>query len=232
MIRIMSKDRKTLNERLFQVICELESPENDAISKYHNNHKYPTLGAVLKVLKPALKKHEILVQQFTQVNNLNEHVLTTVLCDLSDDTNSIEFSLPLINPTDMQKMGSAITYARRYSLMTIFQMTAEDDDGSAAVRKTKAAPKPAIPPNANEYVERNGQVFPKENTKMTIGGNVYTFSVGVSKKSNKPYTLIRNEQTKAVQFEYQPGFQTLLDLWRKEHKLQKQKISSDDLNDE
>lgn len=48
---------------------------------------------------------------------------------------------------DMQGMGSAITYARRYSLMAITGIApADDDDGNAAVAAgAKAAPKKAAP---------------------------------------------------------------------------------------
>ena len=33
----------------------------------------------------------------------------------------------------MQKLGSAITYARRYSLVSIFNLEQEDDDGNATL---------------------------------------------------------------------------------------------------
>ena len=37
---------------------------------------------------------------------------------------------------DMQKIGGAITYARRYTLSALFGMMAEDDDGNLASGKT------------------------------------------------------------------------------------------------
>jgi hypothetical protein len=41
---------------------------------------------------------------------------------------------------DAQGYGSALTYARRYSLMAAFGVPAEDDDGNAAVKRPQAEP--------------------------------------------------------------------------------------------
>ena len=45
---------------------------------------------------------------------------------------SIQSSLSLPALTDMQKLGGAITYARRYTLGSLFAMLTEDDDGETA----------------------------------------------------------------------------------------------------
>ena len=39
---------------------------------------------------------------------------------------------------DMQQLGSAITYARRYSLIPMLNIECEDDDGNLASGKTKS----------------------------------------------------------------------------------------------
>jgi hypothetical protein len=45
------------------------------------------------------------------------------------------------NKKDAQGFGSALTYARRYGLMTAFGVPAEDDDGNAAAASApRAAP--------------------------------------------------------------------------------------------
>lgn len=43
-----------------------------------------------------------------------------------------------VNKNDAQGLGSAMTYGRRYGLMTAFGLSADDDDGNAAAR---AAPR-------------------------------------------------------------------------------------------
>src|SRR5205085_1888744 len=45
------------------------------------------------------------------------------------------------NKQDAQGFGSALTYARRYGLMTAFGVPAEDDDGNAAARSSARAGK-------------------------------------------------------------------------------------------
>jgi len=47
---------------------------------------------------------------------------------------------------DAQGFGSALSYARRYSLMAACGIAPEDDDGNAASVPPKAVPKPAPPP--------------------------------------------------------------------------------------
>jgi hypothetical protein len=43
---------------------------------------------------------------------------------------------------DPQKMGSAVTYYRRYSIQSLFTLQAEDDDGEKAVgRENKSSGK-------------------------------------------------------------------------------------------
>jgi hypothetical protein len=43
---------------------------------------------------------------------------------------------------DMQQLGSAVTYARRYQLVSLLGLEAEDDDGNYASGKTNATSKP------------------------------------------------------------------------------------------
>lgn len=45
---------------------------------------------------------------------------------------------------DAQGFGSALTYARRYSLMAACGIAPEDDDGNAASRKPEVEKKPAL----------------------------------------------------------------------------------------
>ena len=44
-------------------------------------------------------------------------------------------NLPMIQ--DPQKLGSAITYFRRYTLQSLLALQAEDDDGNKAITKIK-----------------------------------------------------------------------------------------------
>ena len=55
----------------------------------------------------------------------------TLLIDL--DGGSVESSMQLPSIQDPQKIGSAITYYRRYTLQSLLGLQAEDDDANATV---------------------------------------------------------------------------------------------------
>ncbi|MEO1944415.1 MAG: ERF family protein, partial [Candidatus Thioglobus sp.] len=54
----------------------------------------------------------------------------------------IESNVRLLLPSaDMQKLGSAITYARRYALISMFALETADDDGNDAITPKKVSKK-------------------------------------------------------------------------------------------
>ena len=53
-------------------------------------------------------------------------------------------TITLPDLTDPQKMGSAITYYRRYSLQSLFLLQAEDDDGNKGAEKVIDYDKPKV----------------------------------------------------------------------------------------
>jgi hypothetical protein len=73
--------------------------------------------------------------------------LTTTLRHISGE--SISGVYP-VNPVknDPQSIGSALTYSRRYSLMAMLGIVADDDDdGNAATQPVKQLLKPKVKPN-------------------------------------------------------------------------------------
>ena len=92
--------------------------------------KYADLAAVVDAVVPALNAHGISVMQLPDFDGeyLN---LTTVLVHESGDTIQHIMRMP-VSKRDPQGIGSATTYARRYSLMAITGAAPEDDDGNAA----------------------------------------------------------------------------------------------------
>jgi len=69
-----------------------------------------------------------------------------------------------------QKMGSAITYYRRYSLQSMLLLEAEDDDGNS----TKYIPQQKTNANIDETM------------KCNCGGDIERHE-GISAKTNNPY---------------------------------------------
>jgi hypothetical protein len=105
--------------------------------------KYADLASVMDACLPALTANGICVMQPTGEDELGRFV-KTILAHTSGET--VECRVPLIvAKNDMQGYGSAVTYARRYGLMSMAGIAPEDDDGNAAAKAPpKEEPKPAV----------------------------------------------------------------------------------------
>ena len=100
--------------------------------------KYADLASVMNACMPALSRHGIAVLQPPFDDETGRYVKTIFVHGDSGET--AECRVPLIiGKNDMQGYGSAATYARRYGLMGMAGIAADDDDGNTAVI---AAPKP------------------------------------------------------------------------------------------
>lgn len=103
----------------------------------HLKNFYADLSAVLEAVTEPLASHGLLIVQRFSSDQGTPILITEIVH--AESGQSIASALPVIckDPTDPQKLGGAITYARRYSLVAILSLTAEDDDGNAA---SKPAP--------------------------------------------------------------------------------------------
>jgi hypothetical protein len=101
----------------------------------HFRSKYSDLAEVWNACRDALSKHKIAVMQVPQFEGETAW-LETVLAHESGETITGRFPL---RPTkfDMQGLGSAISYARRYSLSAMVGVISElDDDAEQASGRT------------------------------------------------------------------------------------------------
>lgn len=109
----------------------------------HFKSKYAGLDACVEAVIDALHKHDIGLMQRT-LNCESGVTVETVFLHTSGETlSSGPLHVPAIKQ-DAQGYGSALTYARRYSLMAACGIAPEDDDGHAASKATsytKPAPR-------------------------------------------------------------------------------------------
>lgn len=99
--------------------------------------KYADLGNVMDACLPALNRHNIAVIQ-PIVSDVDGRFVKTILIHESGET--LECAVPLIvGKNDMQGLGSAITYGRRYGLMSMAGIAPEDDDGNAAAKNVQSS---------------------------------------------------------------------------------------------
>ena len=138
----MEKIKKELT--LLQKIGEVQQSINKITKNkpgYNDRYKYFDINDLLDALNPQLKTQGLVViQPITireTVTGIVRDVLKTIVTDGKD---SMEYNMLLPNNLDPQKIGSAITYYRRYSLQSLFCLRAKDDDAESA---SKATPKKA-----------------------------------------------------------------------------------------
>ena len=112
---------------------EITFAVKDAVNP-HLKSKYADLPSVIDAIKTALNESDIVFMQ-TAGEMVNMHLqLTTRLMHSSGEWIEDTMTMPLTKQ-DPQGYGSALTYARRYSLAAITGLYQDDDDGNKAVNK-------------------------------------------------------------------------------------------------
>lgn len=96
----------------------------------HFKNTYADLNALIDAVEPILLEKGLLMLQPIQNGNV-----ATIIIDC-ESSESVESSIALPQLTDPQKLGSAITYFRRYTLQSLLSLMAEDDDGNKASAPT------------------------------------------------------------------------------------------------
>lgn len=119
--------KKELNimSKMIAAMEEMKNPTKDT-SAY--KYKYATLDQVLSIVKPALFKQKLMLLQRVERDG-EQYLLTTSVADENEIVN-LDMR-PITFSGDAQRDGSLETYYRRYSLMTVFGLAGEDDDGAA-----------------------------------------------------------------------------------------------------
>jgi hypothetical protein len=127
----------SLPEAMALAFAEIESATKGA-NNPHFKTKYADLTSVIEAIKPALVKHGLF---FTQNPRPHENgvEIETVLHHAGGDVMSLGSLFVPADRNNAQGFGSALTYARRYALVTAFGVPVEDDDGNAASQPRKAA---------------------------------------------------------------------------------------------
>src|SRR5262249_61304410 len=91
--------------------------------------RYAPLASGLDIVRRTLGQHEIAAMQMTAIDQASGLVnLTTVLAHASGEWIASDWPVCLIaEMANPQRMGAALTYARRYALFTLVGIAGEDD---------------------------------------------------------------------------------------------------------
>ncbi len=100
----------------------------------HFRNKYATLESVLESVKPIANKNKLVIVQSCGKDSEGHFLKTTLIHESGELIDSQVYLV--LDKQNMQGLGSAITYARRYSLAGLFAIGQADDDGNAASQPT------------------------------------------------------------------------------------------------
>lgn len=99
----------------------------------HFKSKYVTLAGCIEAVIDALNANGIALMQQCSESDSGVTVETVFLHESGEAINGGKLHVPAAK-NDPQGYGSALTYARRYSLMAACGIAPEDDDGQAAAK--------------------------------------------------------------------------------------------------
>src|SRR5215467_3821180 len=117
--------------------AELANPEKSLVATIRGRDqrdgerafRYASLASGLEIVRKALGHHEIATIQRTEIDKEAGLIrLTTLLAHSSGEWMSSDWPVcPISEVSAPQRMGAALTYARRYALFTLVGIAGEDD---------------------------------------------------------------------------------------------------------
>ena len=129
---------------------ELKDADKNALNP-HFKSKYADLSEVLGNLRPLLAKNQLALSQFPSFENGIVSV-TSLLAHASGEWIESTASAPATKQ-DVQGVGSAITYLKRYSAAAIVGMASadQDDDGNSVSTIQKVENKPIVKQEVKDF---------------------------------------------------------------------------------
>lgn len=141
-------------------------------SNPHFRSKYAGLDACIEAVIDALHDNGIALMQRTLPCESGVAVETILIHSSGETISGGVLHVPA-QKQDAQGYGSALTYARRYSLLTTCGIAPEDDDGNAASRPSSyekpSKPAPRITDEISDPIIRSK---PKSNGKAPVAAAV------------------------------------------------------------
>lgn len=155
------KTETNFYEKLSAVKAEVGRISKDSSNPFFKS-KYFDVNSLLLHVEPIIQKHELLLLQPIQ-----DGLVKSIIFDTKGFSIESGIALPEIN--DPQKLGSAITYYRRYTLQSLLALQAEDDDANLASNKVVAN---NAPTDDKKWLNKNTPEYTKSIEYLKSGGNI------------------------------------------------------------
>ena len=111
----------------------------------HFRSNYSKLESVIEAVNQGNQFGLFFTQEIEVKNYQRDIVVVTTVRHIADD-NTYVSKLPIlldeVSMKNPQKIGSAITYAKRYTLQAVYGLPSEDDDGNEASKPSINISKP------------------------------------------------------------------------------------------
>jgi hypothetical protein len=171
-------ENNNLSKKFMQVLNEVPNFSTDETANAGSRvYRYLNLATLLKNIKPIFEKHGIAFTQKVTFNGTGDGrqplgTVETIIFDENEQQTVCAY--PFYLTGDPQQVGSAITYARRYSLTTILDIFPDkDDDGGCARQKFDTADRPI---GADQYAAlvkaMDARAIPTETRGEFISGTL------------------------------------------------------------
>src|SRR5690242_13721508 len=153
----------TIAAALAKAQVELTNPEKSLVATIRSpfpreadrTFRYAPLSSGLDIVRKSLGRHEIATIQATGIDKEAGLLrLTTILAHSSGEWISSDWPVCQISDiASAQRVGAALTYARRYALFTLVGIAGEDDLDAPDLNP---APNPAAPTPQSSYAGKQG----------------------------------------------------------------------------
>jgi hypothetical protein len=154
-----------LASALAKAQAELINPEKSLTAtirtgrpgEVERSFRYAPLSSGLDIVRKTLGQHEIATVQTTAIDQTAGMVnLTTTLAHASGEWIASDWPVcPIAETANPQRMGAALTYARRYALFTLVGIAGEDDIDAPDLCAGPNAPSSTAPERALQPREGN-----------------------------------------------------------------------------
>jgi hypothetical protein len=133
--RVINRNGKVLRmDKISAALVKAQKAFGPALKSSTNPHfksRYADLAACVEAVIDGLNANGIALMQRTHECETGVIVETILIHESGEQISGGKLHVPA-SKQDAQGYGSALTYARRYSLMSTTGVAAEDDDGNAA----------------------------------------------------------------------------------------------------
>lgn len=138
---------------------EIQTLAHDANNPHFKN-KYTSYDRIMQAIRPVMSRHDLcVIQPPFVVDDTNKAGINTIVRHKLGATLDLGcIAVPSKKDNDPQAFGSAMTYAKRYSLCAALGIpTGDDDDGNAAAATPPATGRAAAMGAINQWSGMSGE---------------------------------------------------------------------------